>query len=140
MYCKKSEFFQFFWDYQLNFVGDSGRCGIDRFSITRVVKIRFTAVASGSTHLYHPKKLENLALERHVFASSHGRFYFLTLTFLDAISNSAIKNIRLKLIHFHPKSLQRSPAVGDFYGTGIEIWAGRMDNFPAFIASKYLDL
>ena len=23
-----------------------------------------------------------------------------------------------------PKSLERSPAVGDFYGTGIEIWAG----------------
>jgi hypothetical protein len=22
------------------------------------------------------------------------------------------------------KSLERSPAVGDFYGTGIEIWAG----------------
>ena len=22
------------------------------------------------------------------------------------------------------KSLQRCPAVGDFYGTGIEIWAG----------------
>ena len=31
-------------------------------------------------------------------------------------------------ISFHcamqSKSLQRSPAVGDFYGTGIEIWAG----------------
>ena len=24
----------------------------------------------------------------------------------------------------HPKSLERSPAVGDFYGTRIEIWAG----------------
>ena len=23
-----------------------------------------------------------------------------------------------------PKSLERSPAVGDFYGTRIEIWAG----------------
>ena len=33
------------------------------------------------------------------------------------------------------KSLQRSPTVGDFYGTGIEIWArfGRMADFPAFI-------
>ena len=63
MYCKKSEFFQFFGDYYLNFVGDSGRCGIDRFSITRVAKIRFTTVASGSAHQYHPKNLENLALE-----------------------------------------------------------------------------
>jgi hypothetical protein len=37
----------------------------------------------------------------------------------------------------------RSPAVGDFYGTGIEIWAGfvpNMANFPAFIASKSFDL
>ena len=25
---------------------------------------------------------------------------------------------------FNAKSLERSPAVGDFYGTGIEIWAG----------------
>ena len=28
------------------------------------------------------------------------------------------------LCNAQPKSLKRSPAVGDFYGTGIEIWAG----------------
>ena len=27
-------------------------------------------------------------------------------------------------LQFCAKSLYRSPAVGDFYGTGIEIWAG----------------
>ena len=32
-------------------------------------------------------------------------------------SNNIHKNIQTK-------SLQRSPTVGDFYGTGIEIWAG----------------
>ena len=36
-----------------------------------------------------------------------------------------------------PKSLQRSPAVGDFYGTGIEIWAGFGQN--GWIASKSFD-
>ena len=28
-----------------------------------------------------------------------------------------------KINRLLPKSLERSPAVGDFYGTGIEIWA-----------------
>ena len=28
------------------------------------------------------------------------------------------------LAQTEPKSLERSPAVGNFYGTGIEIWAG----------------
>jgi len=28
------------------------------------------------------------------------------------------------MTHRDPKSLERSPAVGDFYGTRIEIWAG----------------
>ena len=27
-------------------------------------------------------------------------------------------------LRMQPKSLERSPAVGDFYGTRIEIWAG----------------
>ena len=31
--------------------------------------------------------------------------------------------LRAKL-YIPTKSLERSPAVGDFYGTGIEIWAG----------------
>ena len=29
-----------------------------------------------------------------------------------------------ELYTFYAKSLERSPAVGDFYGTRIEIWAG----------------
>ena len=29
-----------------------------------------------------------------------------------------------KMFSPYTKSLERSPAVGDFYGTGIEIWAG----------------
>ena len=33
------------------------------------------------------------------------------------------KNL-LKLDNHEPKSSQKSPAVGDFYGTGIKIWAG----------------
>ena len=33
-----------------------------------------------------------------------------------ASSNNLLRSV--------PKSLERSPAVGDFYGTRIEIWAG----------------
>ena len=33
-------------------------------------------------------------------------------------------NVRVNQCCLQPKSLERSPAVGDFYGTRIEIWAG----------------
>ena len=35
-----------------------------------------------------------------------------------------LKDKRLKKGMLGPKSLYRNPAVGDFYGRGIEIWAG----------------
>ena len=34
------------------------------------------------------------------------------------------KIVKFDHFTFQAKSLERSPAVGDFYGTGIEIWAG----------------
>ena len=34
-----------------------------------------------------------------------------------------LKN-NFQYVHFFSKSLERSPAVGDFYRSGIEIWAG----------------
>ena len=39
--------------------------------------------------------------------------------------NAFIDSLEVKAgTYLQPKSLERSPAVGDFYGTGIEIWAG----------------
>ena len=45
---------------------------------------------------------------------------------LDRVSNDYDNCQEFKNCHLvvDPKSLERSPAVGDFYGTGIEIWAG----------------
>ena len=46
--------------------------------------------------------------------------------FLKVDAPVLLKNFSLiaRNVCFYSKSLERSPAVGDFYGTGIEIWAG----------------
>ena len=42
--------------------------------------------------------------------------------------------------YFIAKSLERSPAVGDFYGTGIESWAGFGPNGRLFLPSLLQNL
>ena len=46
--------------------------------------------------------------------------------FLKVDAPVLLKNFSLiaRNVCFYSKSLERSPAVGDFYGTRIEIWAG----------------
>ena len=46
------------------------------------------------------------------------------MAILQQNSVNSPTNIQAKLMELQAKSLQRSPAVGDFYGTGIETWAG----------------
>ena len=48
---------------------------------------------------------------------------FFFFAFLLGQTESKL-NYRLVYLQTGPKSLERSPAVGDFYGSGIEIWAG----------------
>ena len=50
-----------------------------------------------------------------------------SMSFLHGLRSTNIKVVihMLKMSDvLYAKSLERSPAVGDFYGTGIEIWAG----------------
>ena len=53
----------------------------------------------------------------------------------DWNQNNSIRKIPYSILQFplKPKSLQRSRAVGDFYGTGIQIWA---DIFHVFMGKK----
>ena len=45
-------------------------------------------------------------------------------TIVNAKKQIFCKKMHYKSVTLLTKSLERSPAVGDFYGTGIEIWAG----------------